>query len=187
MERFNALPTRVFLDSSTLQTLLDYGEFVWENVEPDPGNRIHRIPGAMSELESLRLIFIVAERALYEFALSEGSLAEVAAAGRVPGYFRWALDVLDHWEACLSAYDGDAFSGSGETLARRLDGPAFGYLSEKDRRLLRDAVILECDAFLTMERKLPKNAGHIRHEVGLWVMRPSQWWAQLEPWARLFV
>jgi hypothetical protein len=30
-DRFAALPRRLFFDSSTLQTILRYGEFIWEN------------------------------------------------------------------------------------------------------------------------------------------------------------
>lgn len=186
-EDFEGLPTRVFLDPSTLQTLLNYGGFIWENEEIEPRDRIHRIPGGRAELDALRSIFFVAQRAPFEFALLAASLGEVAAAGRVPGYLSWALDVLDHWDACLSAYGSDAMSGSGQLLAHHLDSPPFGYLGAKDRRLLRDAVELECDAFLTMERKLPKNADHIRREVGLWVASPTDWWLRVQPWARLWV
>lgn len=184
---FRALPGRVFLDSSVLQWLLVYGEFVFENVEPPPEARVHRMPDGMDELEALRSICFVARRAAFEFALSGASLEEVAAAARVPGYLGWAYEMLYYWEDLLAGYDGDAFTGSGRVLAPALDGPAFGYLGRKDRRLVRDAVELECDAFLTMERRLPKNAAHIERVVGIRVLRPSQWWAQLERWARLCV
>ncbi len=68
----------------------------------------------------------------------------------------------------------------------RLDETRFGYLSAKDKLLARDALALECDAFLTMERKLPKMADHIERELGLNVLRPPDYWALLEPWAALY-
>jgi hypothetical protein len=59
LDRFAALPRRLFLDSSTLQTLLDYGEFIWENVEPPPNDRAHTMPGFLDDLDALRAIFQV--------------------------------------------------------------------------------------------------------------------------------
>ncbi len=63
--------------------------------------------------------------------------------------------------------------GSPET-AMLLDGGEFGRISLKDRRLLQDALILGCDAFLTMERerKLPAVADQVLRATGLRILRP---------------
>lgn len=71
--------------------------------------------------------------------------------------------------------------------AFELNTSRFGYLSAKDRLLLQDALSLECDAFLTLDRRLAKNSKHISREVGLQVFLPAQLWGVLRPWARLFV
>jgi hypothetical protein len=55
-----------------------------------------------------------------------------------------------------------------------------------DRALLRDAVILQCDTFLTMENKLPRNADHVRRMIGIRVLSPIGMWEILRPWAALF-
>lgn len=68
-------------------------------------------------------------------------------------------------------YQGVAFDGSGARLAARLSERRFGYLSAKDKRLLRDATELECDAFLTMEKKLARQAEHLRAELEIRVLR----------------
>ena len=184
---FESLPKRIFVDSSTLQTLQVYGEFVYENVEPAEDDRIHSIPQGYEELDALRAIFFVGKRAPFELALSRHSFEEVAEK-RDQDYLRWAEEVLAYWEACLANYEaGDAFSGAGLSLASLLDGRSFGYLSAKDRALLKDALTLECDAFLTLDRKLAKNSGHLYRTTGLRVLLPSHLWAILEPWARLFV
>lgn len=181
---FDLLPSRIFLDSSTLQTLLTYGEFIWENIELHITDRLWSVPDGIHNLEALRCIFFVNERANFEFALSESSLAEVAAK-KDSQYLQWAFDVLDHWLACLEVTNNSC-SGS-ESPATKLDGNSFGYLSAGDRSLIKDAVLLECDAFLTMERRLPKNALHIHRELGLQVLTPMQYWSLLRPCASLYV
>jgi hypothetical protein len=134
-------------------------------------------------VEALRLIFRVNERAGWQFALSAHSLDEVKAKadGR---YLRWACDVLDHWHVCLEESRGpfDKYA----SIAARLDDRSVGYLGSGDRALLKDAVRFGCDAFLTMEAKLPKNSERIAALTGLRVVTPEEYWAQLAPWAALW-
>jgi hypothetical protein len=183
---FDELPRRLFLDSSTLQALNDYGSFVFENEQPPPDNRIYQIPGGFAELDALRAIFRVNERATFEFALSEHSLEEVAAKGD-RGYLQWAYDVLDHWQTCLEGYVGPAVGGTGMAVASRLIEPRFGYLSDKDRLLLQDALMMECDAFLSLDRKLARNRKRLRQHLGLRVLLPTDYWSLLRPWAALYL
>jgi hypothetical protein len=94
--------------------------------------------------------------------------------------------VLDQWQIRVWEYQGGALDGSGARLAARLSERRFGYLSAKDKRLLRDAIELECDAFLTMEKKLARQAEHLRAELEIRLLRPPDYWALLEPWAGLY-
>ena len=180
---FEELPRRVFLDSSTLQTIRDYGGYVWENEALPPSDRIFRVPNGIGNLEALRKIFFINERAGFEFALSENSLAEAAAKGD-QGHMQWAYDVLDHWLVCMEESGGP----SEESLLRaeHLNSKVFGYLGAGDRALIGDAVAFRCDAFLTMERRLPKNALHIQRELGLRILTPVQHWDLLRPYAHLW-
>jgi len=180
------IPGRVFLDSSTLQTLQDYGEFIYDGGEIAQEDRIWSIPDGFRNVEALRQIMLVGSRASLQLVLSRNSLEEVLDRGRYD-YLQWALEMLEYWEGCLAAYEDSrsAFSGRGAALAAKLTESRFGYLSAKDANLIRDAVLLECDVFLTMERKLPKNATHLEQALGIEVLQPVGYWDLLRPWAAL--
>ncbi len=109
----------------------------------------------IANIEALRDIFVVNERAMFEWIVSRGSMQEAHNKGD-PGHMQWFWDIAEnHSEICL---EGDGPTAESEVLAARPDEPKFGYLSEKDRLLLRHAIILRCEAFLTVERRLPRNA-----------------------------
>jgi hypothetical protein len=177
-----SLPRRIFLDSCTAQTLRDYDGYICEG-EPIPkSDRIRRIPDGIANVEALRNIFLVNERALFEWIVSAASMQE-AHEKRDAGHHQWLWDIADHSEVCL---EGDGPTAESAALAARLDEPKFGYLSKKDRLLLRQSVFLRCEAFLTVERRLPRNAAHLQREIGIRVLTPVTHWNMLRPWAALW-
>jgi hypothetical protein len=179
---FEALPRRIFLDSCTAQMLGNYGGHIYEG-EPIPdSDRIHRMMDGLANLCALRNIFLVNERALFEWIVSRGSMEEAAAKGD-PAHLQWLWDIADHSMVCL---EGDGATSESEALASRLDEPKFGYLSDKDQLLVRQAVFLRCEAFLTVERRLPRNAAHIERQLGLRILTPITHWEMLRPWAALW-
>jgi hypothetical protein len=102
---------------------------------------------------------------------------------RDAGHMQWLWDIADHAEVCL---EGDGPTVESRTFASQLGEPKFGYLSEKDRLLLREAVLLRCEAFLTVERRLPRNAAHLERELGIRILTPVTHWEILQPWAALW-
>jgi hypothetical protein len=168
-------PLRVFVDSNALQALLDHGGTIFEN---EPFKPYGRSGADAVDVEALRGLMLFAGRGAFEFALSAKSLDEVAAAAD-PRYMQWAHDVLDHWEACLT--EGGALTGAGAQRAARLDAGICGYLSKADARLVRDALLFECDTFLTIERKLTRNAPHMSRTLGIEAVRPPELWTVVRP------
>lgn len=179
---FETLPRRIFLDSCTAQTLRDYAGYVYEGESIADSDPIRRVPNGVANLDALRNIFAINERALFEWIVSRSSLHE-ARDKRDRGHMQWMRDIADHSQTCL---DGDGSTVESTQLAARLAESRFGYLSEKDRRLLQDAIALRCEAFLTMERRLPRNASHLSRELGLEILTPASHWKMLEPWAALW-
>jgi hypothetical protein len=131
----------------------------------------------------------IGQRACFELVLSHNSFREVEKSGRV-SYLLWAYEVLGYWEDIVANYSAHGvapFTGRGDRLARKLKTANFGYLSAKDWLLIHDAVLLECDAFITMDTKLARNSGHVERELGLKVLLPSGYWRLLAPWAALYL
>ena len=173
-----SLPRRLYLDTSTLQTLYDFGGVIWEGEPFEPSGRAATVEGLAEDLSALRMIFLVNERAMFEFVVTEASLREVQGRDE-PRYTQWVYDVLDTW---LVQSEGEEPHVPRSTFA----DARFGMISIKDRRLLQDAVDWGCDAFLTMERRLPTAADFIERMSGLRVVRPSAYWRLLAPWAALY-
>ena len=138
------------------------------------------------EIEALQKIFFVNQRAPFEFALSRNSFSEVVERGD-HRYFQWVCDVGDYWETILDSYGTSSARMESTTKISFADDSSLGYLSEKDRILLRDALQLECEAFLTVDRRLLKNSAHLNKKLGLRLLAPSEYWDVLKPWARLYV
>lgn len=186
MQSFHNLPRRLFLDSCTVQTIGQYGSYIWEGEPLAATDSVYRVNGGPANLAALRDIFLVNERALFEWFLSEASLEE-AEAKHDSRHLRWVHDVMDHTRACLEESGGPTDESS--VRASRLSEPCFGYLSEHDRRLIRDAVHLRCDAFLKMEQRLTRKQAQIAHtvrEVGQQILQPVDYWERLRPWAALW-
>ena len=179
---FESLPRRIFLDSCTAQTLRDYGGFIYEGEPISSSDPIQRVPDGIANIEALRDIFLINERAQFEWIVSRGSMEE-AHDKRDAGHMQWLWDIADHSTVCLESAGPTT---EGEAIATKIDDPKFGYLSDKDRMLLRHAIILRCDSFLTMERRLPRNAAHVERELGIRIMTPIRHWSMLRPWAALW-
>jgi hypothetical protein len=173
-----SLPRRIYLDASTLQTVYDYGEVIWEAEPFEPIGRAAKVQGLAEEVDALRMIFLVNQRAMFEFVVTEASLREVEMRGRPTGSSR--CRARRRPIACSSA--GQEPQVPGVTF----DDRRFGNISRKDRRLYQDALDVGCGAFMTMERRLPSAAKFIQRTTRLRVMRPTTYWHLLDPWAALY-
>jgi hypothetical protein len=173
-----ALPRRMYLDTCTLQTMYEFDGVIFEGEPFEPHSRASKVEGLEDELDALAKIFTINERAMFEFVITETSLREVVEWNR-QGYTRWVHDIRDPWLVQSAGYETPPW---GMTFYNR----RFSMISKKDRILLQDALDLGCDAFMTVEQKLPKNAQHIERWTGLRLMRPTGYWELLRTWAALY-
>jgi hypothetical protein len=182
------IPGRVFLDTSLLQALHTYGSFIYDGDDLEPDARIRAARDGVANLEGLRdAVRVWGGHGHFQLALSNASLREVLDRQHVD-FLQWANEMMAYTDDWLLSFTPTEPIPSPRTvrLAAKLDGASFGYLGAKDRQLIKDAVLLDCDVFLTMEGKLPKNGAHIQREVGIVVAQPLEYWRLLGPWAALF-
>ncbi|WP_152630651.1 hypothetical protein [Thalassospira sp. HJ] len=182
------IPSRIYLDTGTFQAIADCGGYVFgedslpklEDYSSKYVPQVIKRPDGEDILRCLRAIFAFNNRAHFDWIVSPASLAEIDAAG-VFERSRYARDVFAHTNACL--LDSPP-SATATAMAELLEGRALGNISEKDRKLLIEAAATDCDVFLTIEKRLPKQAGVILKQIPLLVATPTTLWAKLRPHLR---
>ncbi len=174
-----SMPDRIFVDSCVLQLLSTYGEYVYDGGPLRSNDRIHTVPDGLRNLHALRELALVGQRASLDWVVSEASIRE-ALLKRDASHSRWVFEMMDYAGWCLDSYP--------RTMVTRnsLRGSQFGYLSAGDRQLLEDALQLGCGGFLTIDRRLHRNAVHIRQAAGIRIIIPSEYLSELRPWMMLF-
>lgn len=165
------VPHRIYLDTSVLQTIEQSSESVWEGTPLLPNAPARKVETGVEDVAALHRIFRLALRGPFQFIVSEAAIREIRRSGD-RHRIGWVKDVRQYSEVCLKE---EPPTGLGRTRAALLDDSRFNYLGS-DRALLREAVLLECDTFLTMEQKLPKQAAHIFRNLALLVLRPPELW-----------
>jgi hypothetical protein len=197
VKRFSELPGRLLLDTCILNLLQDEDEYLWEGILPE-----NILEEALDpDLRALRNIFIVNERASFQLVISPLTIAEVANVqdfGARERKVRWVLDVLDTW--LITVDDLMDREGQGGTVRTRFKlTPNLQLLESQlmtikdfqrdpfDRLLLLQYQMANCDAFLTVDIntiwKHRKELGNL----GIRVIKPSEFWDLIQPWARLWM
>lgn len=196
LKQFVSIPGRLLIDTCILNLLQDEGEYIFEGVIPDDyaGDDIP------IDWSALRSIFKVNERASFQFLVSPITFAELANEKDMLISQRrllWVLDILDVWLVILEE-TGDRIAEGGtvrhrfkltpelQELERRLmDIPDFRR-DPFDRLLLIQYKMGNCDAFLTQDYNTIWRHREWLLLQGIRVLRPSEFWEILKPWAALW-
>jgi hypothetical protein len=194
LEQFISIPGRLLMDTCILNLLQDEGGYIFEGIVPDDCDDVP------PEWSALHYIFKVNERASFQFLVSPITLAELANEKDMLISQRrllWVLDVLDVWLIMLEE-TGDRIADGGTVRHRFKLSPE---LQEFERHLLTipdfrrdplDRLLLiqykmgNCDAFLTLDYNTIWRHKEWLSEHGIRVLRPSELWEILKPWAALW-
>lgn len=195
-ERFQSLPGRLLMDTCVLNVLQDEGEYIFEGQLPTDVAEDDLNP----DWVALRCILQVNERASFQFFVSPITFAELANEKdmlRSQRRLSWALDVLDVWLIMLEETSDRVADGG--TVRHRfkltkelqdlesqlMEIPDFRR-DPLDRLLMVQYRMGNCDAFLTTDENTIWRRREKLKELGITVLRPSDFWELLKPWAALW-
>ena len=103
-ERFCNLPNRIFLDTSIIQTLLQYAHYIENGDDISPHDAIHKVTNGLKNVEALREIRAVLERGMFELVVSRNNFLEVKAK-KDPELLVWMHDLISLWASVMDSYE----------------------------------------------------------------------------------
>ena len=181
---FERLPLKVLLDTNTVQCLLTFGEYIFDNyLSTESSYKLRKLPERIqNDIEALRSIFGPVTRSPVVPLISELSLHELSLTSnreKREALLQWGFDLLDY---SIDVGESDINSLTPEQTLLS------DFLPDKlDRLLIGEYKRTSCQAFITMDYKtILKFALRLRNEH-INVLSPSDWWTILEPWWALWV
>ncbi len=174
------IPQNVFLDTTVVNFILEYGEQIHENVE---------IPKIVSQrvgrdIEALREIWLTGQRANWRITISDSVLKEI-------GQTRDSIkrNSLKGWASELWSYSNENALVS-KHHSRFVNQSEMEKLSifpgSSDRRLIQDALAEGCDSFCTRDWKTILRFREALKNFPMIFISPSEWWERIHPWAALW-
>ena len=196
------VPGRLLLDTCILNRLYDEGGYIFDGAPPTGTEDDEKAEEEVEpDLQALRSIFLVNQRANFQLLVSPLTVAEVANTQQFGDCIRrlgWVLEVLDHWLIMLDE-TGSRVAAGGSVRHRfkltpelqafeaaLLEIPDFRR-DPFDRLLLIQYRMGDCDAFLTTDRATIWRHRAALHDLNVCVLTPSEYWELLRPWAGLWL
>jgi hypothetical protein len=173
------LPVRTFLDQSIVELFALHGAWIVEG-DNETLRRAHFTDEEVADLNALRAIFAVNERANFQFISAEASTASLP---------KNAPDVF--WATQLSVISDELLAVDGPTVESRqrsqlVESVIHSGIAPHHRVGLRYAILTRCDAYMTTDRTLIPQAAALTSAAQLRLHTPTTYWDQLEPWANLW-
>lgn len=183
-DSLSEIPGRIFLDTCTLNFILDHGEAIF-----DGGLIPHTAPPRVqADVEALRSLFLTGQRASWQLAVSPFSYREVVAT-RDPGRRKileeWFFEVWHYWrETVLQQQDVPSLEEAEDIRERIL---ASGLLDElpdpPDRILLCDAIAYRSDCFCTRDWTSLLTLRERLGSLPIRILTPTEWWQRVRSFA----
>lgn len=181
------LTRKVFLDTCVVNRLSDFGEYVFDNClcGEAQSEYLRRPIEDQEDIEALRDIVQVFRRVCMPLYITPTTIEEI---GRANRHFleNYTLEIFHHWWDWGDPQNRNILSS--ENFQARVTAVASTltcFPDEPDRKLIAEAVVVECDIFLTVDRRsIWRHRDKVKIEA-LQILRPSELWSELGPWAAL--
>ena len=188
---FEKIPERVFLDTTVVNDLLDFGEQIFDGMAMPPNLSRRRT----IDLIALTNIWLTGSRANWQTVISSYTLQEVQRTRDPTKRFRleqWYCELWGYWTEVWDAVHPEISLPSESDLQdirRRLVHSKFLAIlpDESDRILICDALAYQCDTFCTRDWSTILRHRDKLSLLGLRIISPSEWWAIIRPYAPIWV
>jgi len=185
---FEKLPGRAFLDTSSLNFILEYGECIFDRVAPHEALN-KRIT---NDIDAFYNIFFTGKRATWQLAISPFTYKEVISTrdSKKRHYLEnWFMDVWNYWLKILEeSNDLPSFIEAEHIKIELLSSGILDVLPDiEDRMLICDAVAYRCDCFCTRDWQTLLKYREYLVSLPVKILTPTEWWNLIRPYAALWV
>ena len=180
------IPGRVFLDTCTVNFILDYGAQIHDGATHPP-NTCER---DALDISALQLIFNHGQRMQWQLAISPHTYFEICNTRdteRLSALDFWFQELWQYWRSTIE-YNDDlpTFVEAEDERVRFLGSGYFAVLPDvSDRVLLCDALVYRCDLFCTRDRSTIVKHREEFNGLPLEIVTPVEWWQRIKPYAAL--
>jgi hypothetical protein len=187
VERMNVdIPGRVFLDTCVVNFMLDYGPQVYDGAPLPPVG-----PREAADIEALRDICLVGQRAMWQLAISPYTYSEIARTRdrqRLGGLHQWFQELWQYWRSTIEENnDLPSFIEGEDVRVRALSSEYLSCLPDAaDRVLICDALVYRCELFCTRDWTTILKHRSALSGLPLEIVTPVEWWAKVRPYAGLW-
>ena len=186
--KFEEIPGRAFLDTSSLNFILEYGEYIFGGITL-PTTLSKRV---IDDINAFYNIFLTGKRASWQLAISPFTYKEIIGTqDATKKYYleNWFMEVWHYWLNILEQNnDLPSFVEAEHTRINLLSSGILDILPDiEDRILVCDAIVYRCDCFCTRDWKtILKYREHLK-SLPIRIITPSEWWNLIRPYAGLWV
>jgi len=182
------IPKRVFLDTASLNFILEYGEEIFDGMpfSEELNDRIRE------DMDAFHNIFLVGQRATWELAISPFTYKEIIKTNdaKKKHYLEsWFMNVWDYWLSIIKTNNNLPFFMEGEDAKIKfLSSGILDILPDiEDKVLLSDAIVYRCDYFCTRDWQTILKYRDQLETLPVKIITPSEWWCLIRPFAALWV
>ena len=182
------IPGRAFLDTISLNFILEYGECIFDGLAP-PETLNRRM---IEDIDAFFNIFLTGKRASWQLAISPFTYREVENTQDVTKkhYLQnWFMEVWDYWLSILEDNDDlPSFVEAEQTKIKLLSSGILDILPDiEDKMLICDAVVYRCDCFCTRDWKTILRYRAKLASLPIKIITPTEWWNLIRPYAGFWV
>ena len=185
---FKEIPGRAFIDTSSLNFILEFGDCIFDGVKPSH-NLNERI---IADIEAFYFIFLSGKRATWQLAVSPFTYKEVIETQDIikRHYLEnWFMEVWNYWLGIINENnDLPSFIEAEHTRIHLLTSDVLNVLIDiEDRLLICDAIVYKCDCFCTRDWNTILRKRDQLKSLPIKIVTPTDWWATIKPYAGLWI